>query len=53
MKLALMLVSVMIMMMMTMRETSGDPKTFLIETANHENQGFLKIELILTSLEII
>ena len=39
MKLTLMLLSVMIMMMITMRGTSGEPKTFLIETADHENKG--------------
>merc|ERR1719239_723264 len=30
-------------MMMTMRGTSGKPKTFLIETADHENQEALSL----------
>ena len=42
MKLALMLLSVMTMMMMTMRETSGDPATFLVQTVDHENKGFFQ-----------
>merc|ERR1740128_1471700 len=50
MKLALMLLSVMIMMMMTMRETSGDPKTFLIETVDHENQEALSLLPVGTQL---
>ena len=40
MKLALILLSLMTMMLTTMRETSGDPKTYLVQTADHENQGF-------------
>jgi len=43
MKLAPTLLSVMTMMMMTMRGTSGKPKTFLIETADHENQEALSL----------
>merc|ERR1712071_558941 len=38
MRLAIISLSVMIMIMMTMREAGGKPKTFLIETADHENQ---------------
>merc|ERR1719341_2102682 len=29
------------MMLSTMRETSGDPKTYLVQTADHENQGLI------------